>query len=267
MTAILELKKIHKSFEVGTVNENHVLKGIDLTIEKEEFVTIIGGNGAGKSTLLNSVAGTYAVDEGEVFLDGKNATHKRTNDRAKDIGRVFQDTKMGTATRLTIEENLAVAFKRGKKRGLSLGVKDKQREVFKEQLKLLELGLENRLKMEVGLLSGGQRQALTLLMATIVPPKLLLLDEHTAALDPKTSQMVLKLTDKIVREKKLTALMITHNMEDAIKHGTRLIMLHNGKIVVDVSGEEKNKLSVPDLLALFQKNSGDTVTEDALLLS
>lgn len=266
MTAILELKNIHKSFEVGTVNENHVLKGIDLTIEKEEFITIIGGNGAGKSTLLNSVAGTYMVDEGAVIINGKDSTYKRTNERAKDIGRVFQDTKMGTATRLTIEENLAVAVNRGKKRGLTLGVKEKQRELFKEQLKFLELGLENRLKMEVGLLSGGQRQALTLLMATIVPPKLLLLDEHTAALDPKTSQMVLKLTDKIVREKRLTAMMITHNMEDAIAHGTRLVMLHNGKIVVDVSGEEKKSLTVPDLLALFQKNSGDTVTEDALIL-
>ena len=266
MTAILEVKNIHKSFEVGTVNENHVLKGIDLKIEKEEFITIIGGNGAGKSTLLNSVAGTYIVDEGAVIIDGKEATYKRTNERAKDIGRVFQDTKMGTATRLTIEENLAVAVNRGKKRGLTLGVKEKQRELFKEQLKFLELGLENRLKMEVGLLSGGQRQALTLLMATIVPPKLLLLDEHTAALDPKTSQMVLKLTDKIVREKRLTAMMITHNMEDAIAHGTRLVMLHNGKIVVNVSGEEKKSLTVPDLLALFQKNSGDTVTEDALIL-
>lgn len=266
MTAILELKNIHKSFEVGTVNENQVLKGIDLTIKKEEFITIIGGNGAGKSTLLNSVAGTYMVDEGAVIINGKDSTYKRTNERAKDIGRVFQDTKMGTATRLTIEENLAVAVNRGKKRGLTLGVKEKQRELFKEQLKFLELGLENRLKMEVGLLSGGQRQALTLLMATIVPPKLLLLDEHTAALDPKTSQMVLKLTDKIVREKRLTAMMITHNMEDAIAHGTRLVMLHNGKIVVDVSGEEKKSLTVPDLLALFQKNSGDTVTEDALIL-
>lgn len=267
MVKILELKGIHKSFEVGTVNENHVLKGIDLTLEEGDFVTIIGGNGAGKSTLLNSVAGSFGVDQGEILLDNINVTQQKTAKRAKYIGRVFQDPRMGTATRLSIEANLAIAYNRGKKRGLSRGVKDKQRAEFKEQLKELDLGLENRLKMEVGLLSGGQRQALTLLMATLVTPKLLLLDEHTAALDPKTSQSVLSLTEKIVNEKNLTTLMITHNMEDAIRYGNRLIMLYNGKIVVDIKGPEKNNLTVADLLALFQKNSGQTLTDDALILA
>ncbi|MEG0442850.1 MAG: ABC transporter ATP-binding protein [Carnobacterium sp.] len=266
MAAILEVQAIHKSFETGTINENHVLKGLDLTIKEEEFVTIIGGNGAGKSTLLNSIAGSFFVDEGRIFLDGEDVTYKKTAERSKHIGRVFQDPKMGTATRLSIEENLAVAYNRGKKRGLSLGVKEKQRTLFRKRLRQLDLGLENRLKMEVGLLSGGQRQALTLLMATLETPKLLLLDEHTAALDPKTSQMVLELTDKIVQEEKLTAMMITHNMENAIEYGNRLIMLHNGRIVVDVSGAEKKKMTVPDLLELFHKNSGNRVSDDALIL-
>lgn len=266
MAAILEVQAIHKSFETGTINENHVLKGLDLTIKEEEFVTIIGGNGAGKSTLLNSIAGSFFVDEGRIFLDGEDVTYKKTAERSKHIGRVFQDPKMGTATRLSIEENLAVAYNRGKRRGLSLGVKEKQRTLFRKRLRQLDLGLENRLKMEVGLLSGGQRQALTLLMATLETPKLLLLDEHTAALDPKTSQMVLELTDKIVQEEKLTAMMITHNMENAIEYGNRLIMLHNGQIVVDVSGVEKKKMTVPDLLELFHKNSGNRVSDDALIL-
>ncbi len=266
MTAILEVKTIHKSFESGTVNENHVLKGLNLTIQEGEFVTIIGGNGAGKSTLLNSIAGSFLVDSGNIHLAGEDVTRQKTAERAKYIGRVFQDPKMGTATRLSIEENLAVAYKRGKKRGLSLGVKDKQRTEFRERLKQLDLNLENRLKMEVGLLSGGQRQALTLLMATLQSPKLLLLDEHTAALDPKTSKMVLELTDRIVKDEKLTALMITHNMENAIEYGNRLIMLYNGQIAVDVRGEEKQKMTVPDLLELFHKNSGDRVSDDALIL-
>lgn len=266
MSAILELKEVHKSFEVGTVNEHHVLKGVNLVLEEGEFVTIIGGNGAGKSTLLNSIAGSFGVDEGSIYLDGVDVTNQRTAKRAKHIGRVFQDPRMGTATRLSIEENLAIAFNRGKSRGLSRGVKEKQRHQFKEQLTVLDLGLENRLKKEVGLLSGGQRQALTLLMATLVTPKLLLLDEHTAALDPKTSESVLTITEKIVEEKQLTTLMITHNMEDAIRYGNRLIMLHAGQIVVDVKGEEKAGLTVPDLLALFQKNSGQVMTDDALVL-
>lgn len=267
MTDILELKGIHKSFEVGTVNEHHVLKGIDLTLHQGDFVTIIGGNGAGKSTLLNSIAGSFGVDEGQIFLDKVNVTNQKTAKRAKYIGRVFQDPRMGTATRLSIEENLAIAYNRGQSRGLSKGVKEKQRNEFRAQLQELDLGLENRLKMEVGLLSGGQRQALTLLMATLVTPKLLLLDEHTAALDPKTSQSVLNLTKKIVEEKNLTTLMITHNMEDAIQYGNRLIMLYNGQIVVDLKEEEKKGLTVPDLLALFQKNSGQTINDDALILS
>ncbi|WP_313469037.1 ABC transporter ATP-binding protein [Carnobacterium sp.] len=266
MTAILQIKNIHKSFEMGTINENHVLKGLNLTIEEGEFVTIIGGNGAGKSTLLNSIAGSFFVESGHIFLDGEDVTHQKTAERAKNIGRVFQDPKMGTATRLSIEENLAVAYNRGKKRGLSLGVKEKQRIEFCERLKQLDLGLETRLKMEVGLLSGGQRQALTLLMATLQTPKLLLLDEHTAALDPKTSKMVLELTDKVVKEEQLTTMMITHNMENAIEYGNRLIMLYNGQVAVDVSGKKKQNMTVPDLLELFHKNSGDRVSDDALIL-
>lgn len=267
MKPVLEMKNIHKSFEIGTVNENHVLKGINLTINEGDFITIIGGNGAGKSTLMNSIAGSFLVDEGAILLDGKDITKEPTMKRAKHIGRVFQDPRMGTASRLTIEENMAVAWKRGKKRGFSVGVKEEQRELFQEALKRLGLGLEKRLKMEIGLLSGGQRQAVTLLMASLVTPKLLLLDEHTAALDPKTSQMVLNLTNKIVQEEKLTTLMITHNMEQAIQYGNRLIMLNEGNIVVDITGKEKQNLTIPDLLELFHKNSGSVLNEDALILS
>ena len=267
MDTALRLRDIHKSFEIDTPNENHVLKGIDLTVNKEDFITVIGGNGAGKSTLLNTIAGSFLVDSGQITLGQEDITRKPAYERAKHISRVFQDAKMGTATRLTIEENLAIAWKRGKKRGFKWGIREEQRKIFREELKQLDLGLEDRLKMEAGLLSGGQRQALTLLMAALVTPKLLLLDEHTAALDPKTSQMVLDLTDKIVKEKKLTTLMITHNMEQAITYGNRLIMMNNGQIVVDVSGEEKKQLTVPDLLALFKRNSGTAVSEDALLLA
>ena len=267
MRPVLEMKNIHKSFEIGTVNENHVLKGINLTINEGDFITIIGGNGAGKSTLMNSIAGSFLVDEGTIILDEKDITKEPTMKRAKHIGRVFQDPRMGTASRLTIEENMAVAWKRGKKRGLGVGVKEEQRELFQDALKRLGLGLEKRMKMEIGLLSGGQRQAVTLLMASLVTPRLLLLDEHTAALDPKTSQMVLDLTKKIVQEEKLTALMITHNMEQAIQYGNRLIMLNEGNIVVDISGKEKQNLTIPYLLELFQKNSGSVLNEDALILS
>lgn len=266
MTTALELTTIHKSFEVGTVNENHVLKGMSLTVQKGDFITIIGGNGAGKSTFLNSLAGNFTINQGTIAVDNVDITRTPTYERAKYISRVFQDAKMGTATRLTIEENLAVAWKRGKKRGFRRGINETQRKIFKEELTKLDLGLEDRLKMEVGLLSGGQRQALTLLMATIVPPSLLLLDEHTAALDPKTSEMVMNLTDRIIKEKALTTLMITHNMEQAIQYGNRLIMMNNGEIVVDISGEEKSQLTVPDLLDLFKQNSGQSVTEDALIL-
>lgn len=265
-TPALELIHIHKSFELGTVNENHVLKGIDFTVNQGDFITVIGGNGAGKSTLLNTISGSYPVDMGEIRLDGEIVTKEETYKRARHISRVFQDAHMGTASRLTIEENLALSLKRGSKRGLGYGIKRNQREIFKKELSQLDLNLENRLKMEVGLLSGGQRQALTLLMATIVTPKLLLLDEHTAALDPKTSEMVLNLTNKLVNEKNITTLMITHSMDQALDYGNRLIMMDNGRIVVDVSGEEKNKLTVPDLLALFKEKSGKAATEDAMLL-
>lgn len=266
MKAAIKIKKIHKSFEIGTVNENYVLKGIDLTIHEGDFITIIGGNGAGKSTFLNSLAGTFPIDSGEIFIEDKNVTNLPANKRAKYISRVFQDARMGTAERLTIEENLAIAAMRGKKRGLRKGTKKSQREKYKEELQKLDLGLENRLHHDVGLLSGGQRQALTLLMASLITPKLLLLDEHTAALDPKTSQMVLDLTNQLVTEQQLTTLMITHNMEQALAYGSRLIMMHEGNIVVDVSGEEKKQLTVPDLLELFKQNSGDLMTDDALLL-
>lgn len=266
MTTALQLKNIHKSFEIGTVNENHVLKGIDLTVKEGEFITVIGGNGAGKSTLLNSIAGSFPIDSGSILLNNQNISKEDAYKRATHISRVFQDAKMGTATRLTIEENLAVAWKRGEKRKLKLGIRKQQRDFFQKELKVLDLGLENRLKMEAGLLSGGQRQALTLLMATIVTPKLLLLDEHTAALDPKTSEMVLNLTDKIVSEKNITTLMITHSMEQALTFGNRLIMMNNGRIIVDVSGEEKKQLTVSDLLALFKEKSGQEATEDAMLL-
>lgn len=266
MNEILKVRNIHKTFEVGTPNENHVLKGINLNMEKDDFISIIGGNGAGKSTFLNSIAGSFSIDYGKIFLEDKDITEMPANKRAKYISRVFQDTRMGTASRLTIEENLSIATKRGQKRGLSRGIKAKDRAFFKEELKKLQLGLENRLKMEVGLLSGGQRQALTLLMATIVTPKVLLLDEHTAALDPKTSKMVTELTDQLVFEKNIPTLMITHNMQHAIEQGNRLIMLHEGNIVVDVSGEQKQNLTVMELVNLFQTKSGAELLDDSLIL-
>ncbi|RPA58653.1 ABC transporter ATP-binding protein [Aerococcus agrisoli] len=266
MTSILTLQGIHKTFEAGTPNENHVLKGIDLTMEKGDFITIIGGNGAGKSTFLNSIAGSLIVDEGKITIDGKDVTNLTANKRAGLVSRVFQDTRMGTASRLTIEENMAIADRRGKSFGFSVGVTNKQRQVFKEALKRLDLGLENRLTTEVGALSGGQRQALTLLMATLKEPKVLLLDEHTAALDPKTSDMVLGLTEEVIASQGLTALMITHDMEQAIHMGNRLLMMDNGRIVVDVSGEEKANLTVQHLLDLFKQKSGRALNDDALIL-
>lgn len=266
MSTILELQNVHKTFEAGTANENHVLKGINLKVEDGDFITIIGGNGAGKSTFLNSIAGSFKIDMGKIIIDGTDITSMSAHKRAALISRVFQDTRMGTASRLTIEENLAVAYMRGKKRGLAQGIKHDQRENFREALKVLDLGLEDRLTMEVGLLSGGQRQALTLLMATLVSPKLLLLDEHTAALDPKTSDMVMNLTRQLVEKHHYTTLMITHNMEQAIEYGNRLIMMNNGQIVVDVSGEEKSNLTIPDLLALFKQKSGDSINDDSLIL-
>lgn len=265
--ALLTLSQIHKTFEKGTVNENHVLRGLDLEVNQGDFISIIGGNGAGKSTLLNSISGAVTIDEGDILLEGQSIRKTAVSQRAKGISRVFQDPRMGTATNLTIEENMAIAYLRGKKRHLfKKAVTDKDREIFKAALAELDLGLENRLKTDAAFLSGGQRQALTLAMATLVRPKLLLLDEHTAALDPKTSEMVMRLTKKIVEEQGLTTLMITHNMEHAITYGNRLVMLYHGKIVVDVSGEEKKNLTVAQLMDLFHKNSGQALTDDALVL-
>ena len=266
MATLLKIEDIHKTFEAGTVNENHVLKGLDLTVEGGDFISVIGGNGAGKSTLMNILAGGLQVDQGDILLEGKSIKQTSVRKRAKDIARVFQDPKMGTASRLTIEENMAIAKKRGARRGLSWGVKEKEREEFKTALKELNIGLENRLKVDTQYLSGGQRQALTLVMAALVKPKLLLLDEHTAALDPKTSEMVMELTQKIVESHDLTTLMITHDMNHAIAYGNRLIMLYQGKIVVDVKGEEKKNLTVEDLMRLFHQNSGETLVSDELVL-
>ncbi|MDQ0221938.1 ABC transporter ATP-binding protein [Streptococcus moroccensis] len=267
MSTILSIQSIHKTFEAGTINENHVLRGLSLDVEEGDFISIIGGNGAGKSTLMNSLAGTLPVDEGDILLEGKSIKQIPAAKRAKEISRVFQDPKMGTASRLSIEENMAIAYRRGQSRGLSWGVKDSERHIFAESLKELGLGLENRLKVDTQFLSGGQRQALTLLMASLVKPKVLLLDEHTAALDPKTSDMVMGLTQKIVESNQLTTLMITHNMENAIAYGNRLVMLHQGQIVVDVQGEEKKNLTVQELMELFHKNSGQALANDELILS
>ena len=264
---MLELKNLHKTFNAGTVNEKHALVGLSLTLEDGDFVTVIGGNGAGKSTMLNAVAGVWPVDEGSITIDGVDVTRLSEYQRARYIGRVFQDPMTGTAATMQIEENLALAARRGKKRTLRTGITREERETYRELLKTLGLGLEDRMTTKVGLLSGGQRQALTLLMASLKKPKLLLLDEHTAALDPKTAAKVLALSDQIVSENHLTTMMVTHNMKDAIQHGNRLIMMYDGRIVIDVSGEEKKKLTVPDLLALFSKVSGSDEADDKLLLS
>ena len=264
---MLEIKNIYKTFNAGTVNEKRALNGVSLHLAPGDFVTVIGGNGAGKSTTLNAVAGTWLVDEGSITIDGVDVTHLPEHKRAKYIGRVFQDPMMGTAATMQIEENLALALRRGKPRTLRSGITKDEREQYKEMLKILDLGLEERLTSKVGLLSGGQRQALTLLMATLVKPKLLLLDEHTAALDPKTAAKVLEATQKIVERDNLTTLMITHNMRDAIAYGNRLIMMHEGRIVVDVCGEEKKHLTVEQLMNLFSQASGSDVVNDKLLLS
>ena len=264
---MLEINNIWKTFNAGTVNEKQALRGLSLTLKDGDFCTVIGGNGAGKSTMMNSVAGTYPVDSGSILIGGVDVTRLPEYKRAKYIGRVFQDPMMGTAATMQIEENLALAMRRGQKRTLRVGITRQEREEYKEMLKILDLGLENRLTSKVGLLSGGQRQALTLLMATLQKPKLLLLDEHTAALDPKTAAKVLSLSDQIVAENHLTTLMITHNMRDAIAHGNRLVMLSEGRIVIDVSGEEKKNLTVPQLLELFSQASGTEETSDKLLLS
>ena len=264
---MLEVKQIWKTFNAGTVNEKQALRGISLTLNDGDFCTVIGGNGAGKSTLLNAVAGTFPVDAGSISLGGVDVTKLPEHKRAQYIGRVFQDPMLGTAPTMQIEENLALAARRGKSRGLRWGITKTEREDYIQRLKILDLGLEERLTSRVGLLSGGQRQALTLLMATLIKPQLLLLDEHTAALDPKTAAKVLDATDRLVAKDHLTTLMITHNMKDAISHGNRLIMMYEGRIVIDVSGEEKKKLTVPQLLELFSKVSGSDEADDKLLLS
>ena len=264
---MLEIKEIWKTFNAGTVNEKQALRGVSLTLNDGDFCTVIGGNGAGKSTMLNAVAGTFPVDAGTISIGGTDVTHLPEFKRAKFIGRVFQDPMMGTAPTMQIIENLALAARRGQNRGLKWGITKAEKERYQELLHGLDLGLEDRLTSKVGLLSGGQRQALTLLMDSLQKPKLLLLDEHTAALDPKTAAKVLELSDRIVEENHLTTMMVTHNMKDAIAHGNRLIMMYDGRIVIDVSGEEKKKLTVPQLLELFSKVSGSDEADDKLLLS
>ena len=251
---MLKLTNITKTFNPGTITEKKVLRGIDLELDDGDFVTVIGGNGAGKSTLLNIIAGVHYPDTGFVSLNDKDMTIVPEHIRAKYLGRVFQDPMMGTAANMSIEENLAMAMRRGKKRGLCWHIKDNEREFYKERLSLLELGLENRLSAKIGLLSGGQRQAITLLMATLQKPELLLLDEHTAALDPKTAKKVLEITDALVKKDNLTTFMVTHNMKYALLYGNRLIMMMEGKIIFDVKGEEKKKLTVEDLLEKFSVN-------------
>ena len=264
---MLVLENLKKTFNPGTINEKVALDGVDLVLKDGEFVTVIGSNGAGKSTLLNAIAGTWLVDEGKILIDDIDVTKLSEDKRAKYIGRVFQDPMMGTAADMWIEENLALAHRRGKKRGLAPGIDPEERATFKSLLKEFDLGLEDRLSTKVGLLSGGQRQALTLIMATLQQPHILLLDEHTAALDPKTAQKVLEVTDKIVRKTELTTFMVTHNMRDAIIHGDRLLMLNNGKIILDISGEEKKHLTVEKLLEMFEKAAGEQFSNDAAILS
>ena len=264
---MLDLKNIRKTFNSRTVNEKVALNGVNLHLNEGDFVTMIGGNGAGKSTLLNAIAGVWPIDQGSIVLAGEDITKLPEHKRAALLGRVFQDPMMGTAATMQIEENLAIAARRGKKRTLKVGITRDEREEYREKLKVLGLGLESRLTVKVGLLSGGQRQALTLLMATLNAPKLLLLDEHTAALDPKTAAKVLEITESIIAEKHLTAMMVTHNMNDAIRLGNRLIMMDEGRVVVDVSGEEKKHLHKADLLELFEKAAGKELAGDRTLLS
>ncbi|HHU49249.1 MAG TPA: ATP-binding cassette domain-containing protein [Clostridiales bacterium] len=264
---MLMVKDVCKTFHPNTVNEQIALYNVNVRMREGDFITLIGGNGAGKSTLLNCVAGVYGVDRGTILIDNSDVTRLPEHKRAAVLGRVFQDPMMGTAANMGIEENLALAYRRGLRRGLKWGITRRERELYREQLKWLGLGLEDRLNDKVGLLSGGQRQALTLLMATLKKPKLLLLDEHTAALDPKTAQKVLEITERLVKENNLTTLMVTHNMRDAIKHGNRLIMMHEGRIILDIEGEEKKKLTVEGLLRRFGRISGEEFANDRALLS
>ncbi len=264
---MLEAKNIVKTFNIGTVNEKKALRGVNLTLNTGDFVTIIGGNGAGKSTFLNAIAGVWPVDEGQIIIEGRDITKLPEHKRAAFLGRVFQDPMNGTAATMGIEENLALAFRRGSRRTLKAGITNSERTLYKDTLSRLGLGLQSRLTSKVGLLSGGQRQALTLLMATLKQPKLLLLDEHTAALDPKTAKKVLDLTEEIVNNQHLTALMVTHNMKDAIQIGNRLIMMHEGQIIYDVAGEEKKSLQVEDLLKKFEEASGEKFANDRMMLA
>lgn len=266
MGYMLEIRNISKTFNKGTINEKKALDRVNLNLYPGDFVTIIGGNGAGKSTTLNAIAGAWYVDEGQIIVDGTDITRLPEHKRAAYLGRVFQDPMTGTASTMSIEENMAIAARRGARRGLRWGISKKERGDYRHQLKELDLGLEDRLSSKVGLLSGGQRQAVTLLMAAARKPKLLLLDEHTAALDPKTAAKVLEISDKIIAEHGLTAMMVTHNMKDAIAHGNRLIMMHEGRIIYDVTGEEKKRLHVSDLLAKFEEASGDEFANDRMML-
>ena len=263
---MLELNNVHKTFNLGTINEKRALNGVNLKLEDGDFVTVIGGNGAGKSTVLNAIAGVWPIDVGSIVIDGVDMTGLSEHKRAPYLGRVFQGPMNGTAATMEIIENLALAARRGQKRGLRWGVTKSEKKKYREMLAKLDLGLEDRMTSKVGLLSGGQRQALTLLMATIKKPKLLLLDEHTAALDPKTAAKVLALSDKIIAENHLTAMMVTHNMRDAIVHGNRLIMMNEGQVILDIKGEEKKKLTVEDLLQKFEEVSGEEFSNDKALL-
>ena len=263
---MLTLENVRKAFNRGTINEKVALNGVDLKLSEGDFVTIIGGNGAGKSTMLNAIAGVWPLDDGTITVDGVDVTKLHEHKRAKYIGRVFQDPMTGTAANMEIQENLAIAARRGKGRTLAWGIKSEEKKKYRELLAMLELGLEDRMSAKVGLLSGGQRQALTLLMATLMQPKILLLDEHTAALDPKTAAKVLELSDMLIEKNGLTAMMVTHNMNDAITHGNRLIMMNEGKIIFDVSGEEKKKLTVPELIKKFSDASGQEFANDRALL-
>lgn len=263
---MLKVENVSKTFNPGTVNEKLALNDFSITINEGDFVTVIGGNGAGKSTLMNAIAGVWKVDEGKIIIDGEDVTSLPEHKRAAFLGRVFQDPMLGTAATMEIQENLALAKRRGQKRTLRNGISKKEIDEYREMLKILDLGLEDRMTTKVGLLSGGQRQALTLLMATLKKPKLLLLDEHTAALDPKTAAKVLETTEKIVQRDNITTLMITHNMKDAIAHGNRLIMLNEGRVILDISGEEKKNLTVADLLKKFELVSGEEFANDKAIL-
>lgn len=263
---MITLDNLFITFNRGTAIENPVLRGLSLTVEQGEFVCVIGSNGAGKSTMLNAISGDYPVDSGRIFIQGQDVTKQSSWQRAAQVARVFQDPMAGTCDTLSIEENMALAYQRGVKRGLGLAIKRRQRELFREKLSLLGLGLENRLSDQMGRLSGGQRQAVSLLMASLQPSGILLLDEHTAALDPKTTDFVLQLTDKIVREQKLTTLMVTHSMRQALDYGDRTVMLHQGQVAFDVAGDERKKMDVPDLLELFHKNRHEELSDDGLLL-